>query len=52
MGLVLVDMPVPAEHHRIDPALLERTLRDRHPRIRWASACIRRMLTASIERLT
>ena len=52
MGLDLVDMPVPAEHHRIDPALLERTLRDRHPRIRWASACIRRMLTASIERLT
>jgi hypothetical protein len=51
MGLDLVDMPVPAQHHRIDPILLERTLRDRHPRLRWAWPVIRRALTASIARL-
>lgn len=51
MGLDLVEMPVPAEHHRIDPVLLERTLRDRHPRLRWAWPIIRRALTASIARL-
>ncbi len=51
LGLHLVDMPVPAQHHRIDPAQLERTLRDRHPRLRWAWPVIRRTLTASIARL-
>lgn len=51
VGVKFVDIPVPTGHHRIDPPLIERMLRDPSVHSPWSWAAIRRRLTASIARL-